>query len=57
MELSKDRLDKFFEDFREFWVDLGVSVNPEKLTSWYERFSRNYQEAFKVKKKMNTDSG
>ena len=54
MELSKERLRNFFKDFKEFWVDLENSVNREKLTSWYEGFSRDYPEAFRGRKWMLT---
>ena len=55
MDLSRERLSNFFADFNEFWVDLKTSVNLDKLTSWYERFQRDYPEAFRVGEAMETE--
>ena len=55
MELSRQRLSNFFKDFNKFWVDLKTSVDQDKLTSWYERFQRDYLEAFRVGKAMETE--
>ena len=55
MDLSRERLSNFFEDFNEFWVDLKTSVDRDKLTSWYERFQRDYPEAFRVGEAMETE--
>ena len=55
MDLSRERLLNFFADFNEFWVDLKTSVNQDKLTSWYERFQRDYPEAFRVGEAMETE--
>ena len=57
MELSRERLSNFFKDFNKFSVDLEISVNPEKLTSWYESFARDYPEAFRTGEEMNIDEG
>ena len=55
MDLSRERLSNFFADFNEFWVDLKTSVDQGKLTSWYERFKRDYPEAFRVGEAMETE--
>ena len=55
MELSRERLSNFFKDFNKFWVDLKTSVDQDKLTSWYERFQRDYPKAFRVGEAMETD--
>ena len=55
MDLSRERLSNFFADFNEFWVDLKTSVDRDKLTSWYERFQRDYPEAFRVGEAMETE--
>ena len=55
MELSRERLSNLFKDFIEFWVDLKTSVNQDKLTSWYERFQRDYPETFRVGEAMETE--
>ena len=55
MDLSRERLSNFFADFNEFWVDLKTSVDRDKLTSWYERFQRDYPEAFRVGLAMETE--
>ena len=55
MDLSRERLSNIFADFNEFWVDLKTSVDQGKLTSWYERFQRDYPEAFRVGEAMETE--
>ena len=55
MDLSRERLSNFFADFNEFWVDLKTSVGQGKLTSWYERFQRDYPEAFRVGEAMEVE--
>ena len=55
MDLSRERLSNFFADFNEFWVYLKTSVDRDKLTSWYERFQRDYPEAFRVGEAMETE--
>ena len=57
MELSIERLSNFFKDFNEFWVDLKTSVDQDRLTSWYERFQRDYPETFRVGEAMETGEG
>ena len=54
MDLSRERLSNFFADFNEFWIDLKTSVDQDKLTSSYERFQRDYPEAFRVGEAMET---
>ena len=55
MELSRERLPNFFKDFNKFWVGLKTSVDQDILTSWYERFQRDYPEAFRVGEAMETE--
>ena len=52
MERNKNTLQKFFENFRGFWGDLGILVIQEKLGRWYEHFQRNYPEVFTVEEKI-----
>ena len=57
MELSRERLSNFIKDFNEFWVDLNTSFDQDKLTSWYERFQRDYPETFRVGEATETEEG
>ena len=36
MELGRERLSKFFSEFRNFWGDLQVAADGEKLRRWHD---------------------
>ena len=48
MELGRKRLSKFFSEFRNFWGDLQVAADGEKLRRWHDHFRRDYPEVFRV---------
>ena len=51
MELGRERLSNFFEDFKKFWDDLKINVDENKLVKWYTHFEKDYPEIFKVRRK------
>ena len=53
MELGRERLSNFFEDFKKFWGDLKVNVDENKLVRWYTHFEKDYPAVFKVEIEEN----
>ena len=49
MELSGERLSNFFSDYRNFWDDLKVEADANKLTKWYNHFEKDYPEVLQWK--------
>ena len=48
MELGRERLLNFFSDFGNFWDDLQVAADGEKLRRWHDHFRMDYPEVFRV---------
>ena len=42
-----------FCDFRNFWVDLKVKADENKLNKWYTHFEKDYPEVFAVEIEVN----
>ena len=53
MKLSRERLSNFFSDFKNFWDDLKVEADVNKLTKWYNHFKKDYPEVFTVEMEVN----
>ena len=48
MELGRERLSKLFSEFRNFWGNLQVAADGEKLRRWHDHFRTDYPEVFRV---------
>ena len=48
MGLARERLSKYFSEFRNFWGDLQVAADCEKLRRWHDHFRTDYPEVFRV---------
>ena len=53
IELKRERLSNFFSDFKNFWADLKVEADANKLTKWYKHFEKDYPEVFTVEMEVN----
>ena len=53
MELNGERLSNFLSDFKNFWVDLKVGADANKLTKWYKHFEKDYLEVFTLEMEVN----